>query len=184
MTALRNVDIALEAALAAGPVGKSELTASLIRQGFTEKQMRCARERLGITVKREGRGATMRSTWALPSRDIAPVAIRAPEPMAGEVLRKAKVSQSGPGSQFNAGEQTRVHLRVSRFLSRGLEEPGATALATMLVLERDRPGLRAASCAECQSCTPQGLCSAAAHTGGARDPMELWLCGCCRRDLP
>jgi len=177
-----NVDRALRAALSAGPMGRVELVAMLARDGFTEKQLRRARERLGVIVSRAGFGARMRSTWELPnSQELAHGRIRAHASRATGHLRKHKVGESSPTPKTTAAESARIERRVARFVSRGLPQSLALAVATELVVQRDRPGLRLTSCAECHSFSAAG-CAAVTYTGGSRNPLEIWACGWCRRD--
>lgn len=178
------VDHALAEALADGPVPKAQLQERLGQIGVTAKQLRCARERLGVIVRRQGSGARMHSTWELSSSRGGNTAIRALAPEMATPLREPKVCATSSSVNLNAGEAARMAIRIERLQMRGLSEADAATLATALVVDRDRPGLRTASCAECQSFIAGGRCATASYTGGARDPLELWSCSWCRRDLP
>lgn len=169
------VDSLLTLALTGGPVAKSMLVRQLHAAGVTDKQLRRARERLGVVAKRYGSGARMHSTWELQSQQPAKQEIRAPAVAGLDPLRKHKVFE-GAAPDLTPGEATRVAARVPRFLKIGMSTTDAAALAMKLVLERDRPGHRAASCAECQCYKPGGLCTAASYTGGSRNPMDIWAC--------
>lgn len=52
--------------LAAGPCNSRAVLAAMADNGLTPKQVRGARERLGVVVQRAGSGAAMHSAWSLP----------------------------------------------------------------------------------------------------------------------
>lgn len=80
-------------------------------------------------------------------------------------------------------ERPRMALRVRQFVQRGMNYNLAHELAIRLVVERDRTGSKAGSCIECQ-CLSRATCApgAAGHTPGPRDPAEIWMCWCARRE--
>lgn len=191
---MTDAETALKDLLATGPRQSRDVTATMTRQGMTAKQVRRARERMGIVICRSGNGASMRSTWALPvevrgTRDTSP-ALTFPDMPGDAAERKAKVSESqepsgmATSTKLYAEETSRIARRVPVFMARGLDRLLATDVATSLVVQRDRPGTRAVSCVECQCYTLHNTCAAAQYTGGPRDAREVWSCGWARRDAP
>ena len=190
-----DVNDALRAALSGGIRNSREVLAELGALGFSAKQIRRARERLGVLTKRQGRRADMRSMWALPMPQLAPEVVsetsparaRDAEPIPPAYLRKHKASDSGEMLAFAKGlseaEATRVARRAAAFIARGLTAALANDVAIALVLERDRGGTREGSCIECQ-CMVHGGCTSAEFSGGSRDVREIWYCGYARRDTP
>ena len=57
----------LQSQLDKGPMRRQKIMKRAIRQGFSERQMRSARERLGIVSTKTGVGANARTKWALPA---------------------------------------------------------------------------------------------------------------------
>lgn len=139
-------ELLLHTLLLRGPSASREVLTSMAEQHFTPKQVRNARERLGIVAERSGNGADMRSTWRLPygipsaesATGDAPGTIDAPE-----MLHSAPAPDDG---------ERRLHrARVGAFIAEGLDALTACELADKLVA-RDRGSLRAVgSCAECQN---------------------------------
>lgn len=151
----------LREALAAGPTASRDVLALLGAKGLTPKQLRRARERLGVVVERSGSGKSMRSVWRLPE--------------AGERLdggadpdrsRRAREAKSQGAAKppsvvapvlatdaLTEWESSRVARRISVFMTRGVDHDKATSLALKLVHERDRTGRHdvGGSCIECQS---------------------------------
>lgn len=62
----------VRAMLAHGPRAARDVQAACRAEGFTAKQVRGARERLGVIVKREGFGTGSVSMWCLPGADDGP----------------------------------------------------------------------------------------------------------------
>ena len=151
--------------LATGPRNSRLALALLAEKGFTPKQVRGARERLGLVVARSGNGANMSSMWRLPGDDGAPGAGDAPD-----------IHQRAPG--LTLGELRRHHARVVAFAARGLDAQVAGRVADALV-GRDRGGLRATgSCAEC-ACVPLRICPTA-----PRPAIEIHECWSRRQCTP
>ena len=71
-------NIALHDLLTTGPLKSREVLAVMAAQNFTPKQVRRAREQLGLDVARAGSGATMHSTWQLPEPTNSNIPIAAP----------------------------------------------------------------------------------------------------------
>ena len=57
----------LQSQLDKGPMRRQKIMKRAIREGFSERQMRSARERLGIVSTKTGVGADARTKWALPA---------------------------------------------------------------------------------------------------------------------
>jgi len=192
----------LASALAAGPRVSRDVRDLAARAGITDKALRGARLRLGLVVTRSGNGQNMRSTWALPAQHGEPAAAAASTPAPEAAARKpaAKVPARGeprrPTGSINGAphdragltvdELARVERRVGAFVARhGLSIEVASAVATRLVLERDRLESRAGSCVECQNFRGPGACSAVVMGTQevARPVAEIWMCWLARRDL-
>ena len=142
--------------LAAGPLNSRAVQLAMAARQFTPKQVRRARERLGVVVARAGQGRTMHSSWSLPAAaaccvgsvtgcaggDVDP-------PVDHDEARALATSRQAP--LMSDCEQRRHAARVTAFLGRGLDTQLASLVADALVL-RDRDGLPAmGSCAECQN---------------------------------
>jgi hypothetical protein len=56
----------LQEALDGGPVDQTEIVRRGKEAGFTEKNLRTAREKLGVTTRKEGFGAGGKWVWAPP----------------------------------------------------------------------------------------------------------------------
>ena len=54
--------------LAFGEMLSKEVKAKAVEEGYTEKQLRDARDRIGIEYRREGSGKEMKSYWTLPEQ--------------------------------------------------------------------------------------------------------------------
>lgn len=201
----------LRQALAQSPVESSRVKKMASDAGFSPKALRRARERLEVVVARTGRRATTRSFWSLPRRrtgEAGASGARSPDPShmctgaEGPTQRAATISTGSLTAEvvplvanasgarvepyavpdLSAAERDRVAWRTSRFVGLGMSTPDARALATRLVLERDRTSDKGGSCAECQcydgkSCEP----GAAGYTRGPRNPSEIWMCLTARR---
>lgn len=191
----------LRALLANGPRNSRDLLADLERRGATPKQIRRAREKLGVTVQRFGFGNTMRSTWSLPDAiaggSSADSSADAGRPAGGgRQLRRAAARRSVPASQERlatevpiaprpdahvAGELTeaeanRLTARVEAFKARGLHPDAAARLALDLVLNRDRDTVHAkGSCIECQ---------VSHECSRVRPPQVIHQCWLRRQDTP
>lgn len=138
-------EVMLRSLLVSGPSASREMLASMAAQHFTPKQVRNARERLGVVVERSGNGADMRSTWRLPA-GAATVALRAVHAPCTSDAPAAK--RTTPAHM--EGERRRHQARVEAFMLRGMNASTARQVADTL-MERDSAGLRAVgSCAECQ----------------------------------
>jgi putative DNA primase/helicase len=68
----RDADDALRRVLGRGPLSKREAESAMRAEGFTNKQIRCARERIGVKAKRTGFGKDTGSTWRLPEGSHVP----------------------------------------------------------------------------------------------------------------
>jgi hypothetical protein len=186
-------DAALRDLLAPGQRDSRAVQAAMAGHGFTPKQTRRARERLGLEVSRAGNGPNTRTTWALPSEGTAldahierdPVA--PPTAAASSRALKEKVRQAKAlDAHLEPFEQRRIEQRVELFMCKGIDRFEAARVAHRLVLERDRTGSRDGSCAECQCLQPDGRCAVATAglTQGPRPVHELWQCGFARRSGP
>jgi hypothetical protein len=184
------------------------LIAAMKHAGFTPKQVRRAREKLGVQITRTGHGASMRSWWALPGEscrdadrcghsdphscppddrrvygqlcDIQRIKTYTPAPLKSLRAPAGPSDFAGTASpvDLTEDERKRVDRRVEFFIMKGLAASEASTLATRLVFERDRRGTRLASCAECQSPMLPGGCRI------VRDPMELHCCDGLRNVAP
>lgn len=63
---LNTPENALRALLAGGPLKSREVLTTLGEGQLSAKQIRRAREKVGVLIERAGSGATMHSTWSLP----------------------------------------------------------------------------------------------------------------------
>lgn len=188
------VDLRLRAMLAGGPLQSRDVLAVLAVEGFTPKQLRRARENIGVAVTRSGRGKDMRSFWSLRA-DVPAV----PEPVGEESIRAHPgVVRKGyvPAPCLHAGhgesevaeanlqqfEHDRIAQRVPLFIAKGLDPLTARQVAVLLIVQRDRPGIRGGSCAECQNMRSPKACTAAdaGFAEGPRPVTELWSCGYAR----
>jgi putative DNA primase/helicase len=61
------VQMWLKSQLESGPMRRQRIMRRAAREGFSERQMRSARERLGICSRKIGVGANARTIWALPT---------------------------------------------------------------------------------------------------------------------
>jgi hypothetical protein len=175
---------ALADLLAAGAIDSRSAIAALRKTGASPKQIRSARERLGLVIVRQGNGRAMRSFWALPA--INELATATPP-----VHQDTKSAQpavpgapdQGDGVQFDGRSaavspaDSRVTRRVEFFQARGLGQVEAHDLATALEA-RDQAGGTAVSCAECQCWVQPAWCST------RRPAIELHACTSSRRDGP
>ncbi len=57
----------LEEFLSQGGIDKATIKREAQKLGFSEKSLRLAREKLGVTTKRQGSGTSHTSMWALPT---------------------------------------------------------------------------------------------------------------------
>lgn len=164
----------LRLALADGPRDSRDVAAAAIAAGVTAKQLRVAREQLGVETKRIGRRDAMRSWWALPGP--APTASADGSTSDADeqcgTLRFAKAAAESPA--LTDDELTRVQRRAAFFQSRGLAPAPAVDLAASLVLERDRMSSRSGSCAECQLW--RGPLEHECPPAIRRAPSEIWYC--------
>jgi hypothetical protein len=145
-------EVLLRTLLLHGPSPSREVLASMAARHFSPKQVRNARERLGVVALRSGNGADMRSTWRLPAgaSSVAPGALDAtctndaPAPHRYAACR-------------TADQKRRHQARVEAFTGRSMDASTARQVANALVA-RDSDGLRAfGSCAECQ-CVELRIC--------------------------
>ena len=176
---MSEADNTLRKLLANGPRPSREVLAVLAQHGITFKQARSARERLNLVVARTGNGEAMRSTWALPLPEQAPL----PAGKQRAAKQPAEPAFEG-GEALLPHEEALVVRRTHAFAARGgLSDHAARELATALVLGRDRVGERGGSCVECQNLVRPGVCAAAAagHAEGPRELMEVWHCWVARR---
>lgn len=184
---------ALRAALSGGPTESRTVIQALVQQGFTPKQIRRARERLGLEVARSGTGASTRTSWVLPAGPVGVSAAPEPEaamPAAGmpasrALLRKGKVSEHRD-DDLQPFERQRIAARIDLFVAKGIAPGEAAEVARLLVYARDRAGTRDGSCAECQCLQADRRCSVAIAgiAAGPRPLGDLWACGYARRDSP
>lgn len=151
----------LREALEGGPTASRDVLALLGAQGLTPKQLRRARERLGVVVERSGSGTAMRSFWRLPDPGEHMDDGAAPRPASGPrraldasvAKRPTVAAPAGAPDPLTEWESSRVSRRISVFMTRGVDQDKATSLALKLVYERDRTGRHdvGGSCIECQS---------------------------------
>lgn len=151
----------LREALAAGPIASRDVLTLLGAQGLTPKQLRRARERLGVVVERSGSGKSMRSVWRLPEagervgESAAPRSASRPRNVLDTSAAKppSVVAPAVATDPLTELESSRVARRISVFMTRGVDQDKATSLALKLVYERDRTGRHdvGGSCIECQS---------------------------------
>jgi hypothetical protein len=181
MTLSPQAERKLRAFLAEGSRLSSEVIAAMAEAGFTPKQIRRAREKLGVQITRTGYGGNMRSSWALPGescggadrcghsdphscppddrwvsgqlRDVTRTKTYTPAPQKSLRMpaRPSHLAGTAPPVDLTGDERKRVDRRVGFFIMKGLAASDASTLAIRLVFERDRRGTRLASCAECQS---------------------------------
>lgn len=139
-------EVLLHSLLLRGPSASREVLTSMAEQHFTPKQVRNARERLGIVAERSGNGADMRSTWRLPGAAEGKVLGRGD----GDAPCADDAPALHPHALGRTADETRRHqARVEAFTTRGTDAATAGEVADALVA-RDRQGLRATgSCAEC-----------------------------------
>jgi hypothetical protein len=187
----------LRALLENGPRNSRDLLADLERRGATPKQIRRAREKLGVTVQRFGFGNTMRSTWSLPDAIAGASSADAGRTVGGgRQLRRATARRSAPVSQerpaaeapilprpdahvaggLTEAEANRMAARIEAFKARGLHPDAAARLALDLVLNRDRDTVHAkGSCIECQ---------VSHECSRVRPPQVIHQCWLRRQDTP
>jgi putative DNA primase/helicase len=67
----------LQSQLDKGPMRRQKIMKRATREGFSERQMRSARERLGIVSTKTGVGANARTKWALPANSQPAAGVRA-----------------------------------------------------------------------------------------------------------
>lgn len=92
---VRDIDDALRRLLRDGPVNGKKAKSVMSESGYTDKQIRGARERLGVCAVRDGFGTDMKTFWSLPD--------------AGHVTSKSEVRPfvpSEPHSCPHPGEGT------------------------------------------------------------------------------
>ncbi len=174
---MSEVDVALRALLAQGARDSREVLAAMAERGLSPKQVRRAREKLGVVVARHGDGAAMRSTWYLPEPAIHAHDDEAP--LAGMVATKVSTkthhfefgthgvrdgTQQTPAlakapaavlhdtnGLWSEGECRRHAGRVDAFGRRGIKLDVAHQVADLLVVA-DRENRHAyGSCAQCVS---------------------------------
>lgn len=68
-----DADDALRRVLGRGPLSKREAESAMRAEGFSTKQTRGARERIGVKVKRTGFGKDTGSSWRLPEGSHVPI---------------------------------------------------------------------------------------------------------------
>lgn len=183
---------ALEELLQLGPTDSRLAITTLKAAGASAKQIRSARERLGVVIRRQGNRREMRSIWALPERvvvaapgnsglehrAIAASATSSTSDPEGSVLN-CSGGQPGSGSsaQPTSPAQSRLSRRADFFGERGLAVGDALELAAQLEI-RDQVGETVVSCIECQCWVQTGWCSARRPAG------ELHPCSFIRREGP
>jgi len=75
----KDIDDALRRLLRDGPVTGKKAKAVMTESGYTEKQIRAARERLQVSIVRDGFGTDMKTFWSLPgSENVTAGAIASP----------------------------------------------------------------------------------------------------------
>ena len=173
----RECERVLGALLLDGSRDSREVLATMANRGLSPKQVRRAREKLGVVVERHGNGAAMRSTWCLPEPaihahdDEAPVArivttkasTKAPHFERGThgvqdgtkqtpALAKAPAAvHHDSNGMWSEGECRRHTGRVDAFARRGIKLDVARQVADLLVVA-DRENRHAyGSCAQCVS---------------------------------
>lgn len=176
---LTDVAKALVKLLAGGAIDSRSAIAALSTTGASAKQIRSARERVGVVIERKGYGRSMRSFWALPCigdvttrappgpRDEAVVSPPAPLELAALVQPDGLVPFAG----------TRMARRVEFFRARGLGQVEARDLARALEA-RDLAGSTVVSCAECQCWVQRAWCPSVRPASG------LHACSSSRLDGP
>lgn len=144
-------ELLLHTLLLHGPSCSREVQALMAERRFTPKQVRTARERLGVLAERSGNGASMRTAWRLPGGSDEGGEASSLESVTTPV-DPACCSASGPATEtpLTTGEHSRHRARFAAFMRQGMNDIQAQAVADALVV-RDRRGERAVgSCAECQ----------------------------------
>jgi hypothetical protein len=160
--------------LCSAPVMSRDVVERMVVAGFTYKQIRGARLRLGVQVTRTGSGRASRSFWALPtsqpegtsdlsSKPLIPSLLQelSPKPQRSARVRARAERLGSSGHEaatpsldvppLSPGELDRLEGRTGTLVLRGLDPSAARQLAIRLVVERDRVGLHATgSCIECQ----------------------------------
>lgn len=198
MNNLTEPEIILRALLANGARNSRDVLAAMATREFTPKQVRRAREKQGIVVRRSGSGVAMHSIWELPSLDSAEPRVevirahrRAPSAHSARPAKPTKgmlpshqAEQSRdqrsdkPCAELTDAEHQRLEARIDVFTQRGLDLDSARKLADELV-ERDRSDKRATgSCIECQALAHRD-CPAV-----PRPPVEIHQCWYLRKDTP
>lgn len=167
---LADVAKAMAELLAGGPIDSRSAIAVLSTTGASLKQIRSARERLGVVIERQGNGRSMRSFWALPGASEPPADTRS----SGAPRDGVRVEE--PGAPVPAAP-SRVARRLEFFQARGLGQLEAHDLAVLLEA-RDKAGGTVVSCVECQCWVQRAWCSL------RRPAIELHVCGGARLDGP
>lgn len=191
---MSQAETSLQTMLAGGPKASREVIVAMASQGITQKQLRRAREKLGVVVTRSGCGKDMRSTWGLPIETPRALASSDGGPIHAQrgLLRKGEIpddcgsdasqGEVGTTTMLQPFEEGLIASRVALFVSKGLDPSTARHVAVLLTHDRDRPGMRGGSCAECQNWIGPRACSAAdvGFGQGPRDASEIWFCGYAR----
>lgn len=127
--------------LAGGPQDAAVLRAELEAAGATVKQVRLARTKLGLTISRTGFGAELKSFWAMPTFEAAPLpAVTAKAATVAETARVShgideevatpELHSAAKGAQScSAGPAVspRHAARTASSASAGCRDPGAAA---------------------------------------------------------
>ena len=172
-------EVLLRTLLLHGPRCSREVRAFMAERHFTPKQVRIARERLGVLAERSGNGASMRTAWRLlgggdggdKASEVESVTTLA-DPACG------RASRPTTAMSLTTGEHSRHRARFAAFTQQGMNATQAHAVADALV-NRDRRGERAVgSCAECQ-CLPLNTCPST-----PQPPVEIHECWYRRQCTP
>lgn len=142
-------EVLLYTLLVSGPSCSRDVQSLMAERQFTPKQVRHARERLGVLAERSGNGSRMRSTWRLPGGG-AVLALGADGGEPDPADPACSASRSAIATALTEGERSRHRARFVAFTRQGMDATEAHSVANALVA-RDRSKQRAAgSCAECQ----------------------------------
>ena len=143
---LNTPEAALRALLAGGPLNSREVLATLGELQLSAKQIRRAREKLGVLIERAGSGTTMHSTWRLPDLSKPHIVQRRSardRPLHGAFVPIAEsITATAPDGATEAGLRARLTAGAAHPFpapQRGSSVPVATAVATAQARRAARP---------------------------------------------
>ena len=164
-------ETALRTLLAGGPRNSREVLATLSMSQLSAKQIRRAREKLGVLIERAGSGTTMHSTWRLPDLPkphIGQSRNARDSPLPGAFVPIAEsMAATAPDGVTEAGLPARLTAGAAHPIpapQRGSGVPVATAVATVQARRAASPsatGLRRALSPETEAlvaaCKARGI---------------------------